>query len=77
MNNKGLLDIQEKISTFREKGWTEDRLVRKGKRFEETALYELLEPTDEIGEITEDRIEIKKRSGQVHYYEKRYGENRE
>ena len=73
LNNAGLIEIQRNIQVFYDKGWTKDRLLKKAVRFEDMALFELLDKNDKIKEITEDFISIEKASGQIHYYEKNYG----
>ena len=71
--NTGAIIIQDNIQEYYDNGWTYDRLLKKSTRFEDMALYELLGSDDVVEKITEKRIVIKKKSGQLHNYEKEYG----
>ena len=69
------IDLDERILEFETKGWTRNEIIDEYKTINLYSLAQLLESTDKIGEITEKHIEIKKKSGTVHYYVKKPNNN--
>lgn len=70
-----LIAVQLREEDFLKFKWPEERITGTNTMFDKMSLSQLLEDDDSIGIVTEDHIEIIKKSGTIHIYEKNNGES--